>query len=127
MKVYNYDEITKEYVGFEYARLDPLEKGRYLIPRNSTTKEPKPGNDFEINCFDGQDWTLYPDYRYEKAIKGEDLATLYEVKEIGALKEGFVLIDDEQIEAIIKKQEQARLEALKLEQEAIANEENLTV
>lgn len=76
MKVYLYDEDTKEYIQEEEALLDPLEskvqkKNIYLIPANVTTKEPLPAKEGYAVIFKNDDWAYTPDNRGKKAINKE--------------------------------------------------------
>lgn len=61
MKVYLYDEITKEFIMEEDAHIDPLEtkkKGKnvYLLPANATFKEPMQAKEGFKIVFNGKEW-----------------------------------------------------------------------
>lgn len=61
MRVYLYDEITKEFIMEEDAHIDPLEtkkKGEnvYLLPANATFKEPMQAKEGFKIVFNGKDW-----------------------------------------------------------------------
>lgn len=61
MKVYLYDEITKEFIMEEDAHIDPLEtkkKGEnvYLLPANATFKEPMQAKEGFKIVFNGKEW-----------------------------------------------------------------------
>lgn len=61
MKVYLYDEITKEFIMEEDAHIDPLEtkkKGEnvYLLPANATFKEPMQAKEGFKIVFNGNSW-----------------------------------------------------------------------
>lgn len=61
MKVYLYDEITKEFIMEEDAHIDPLEtkkKGEnvYLLPVNATFKEPIQAKEGFKIVFNGNGW-----------------------------------------------------------------------
>ena len=63
MRIYNYDSATGEYLGAIEADESPLEPGVYLVPANATVKPApalKPG---EAAVFDGEIWSVVPDYR----------------------------------------------------------------
>lgn len=72
MKVYNFDEITKEYIGSEDALIDPLEtikqgKEVYLIPANAVLEEPPAAVEGKAIVFaDG--WQLVDDNRGKEAV-----------------------------------------------------------
>mgnify|MGYP000251425547 CR=1 FL=1 len=70
MKVYLYDEITKEFIMEEDAHIDPLEtkkKGEnvYLLPANATFKEPMQAKEGFKIVFNGKDWE-YQEIKVEK-------------------------------------------------------------
>lgn len=65
MKIYNYDKETKEFTTQSIATANPLEKGKYLIPANATTKEPIAPKDGFAICFDEvkKEWEYIEDNR----------------------------------------------------------------
>ena len=102
MIIYNYDLITKEYIGESQADLDPEETKRqgkevYLIPACATTvKPPKPRTNETVIYNDG--WQIVPDFR-GKYIVNDDMNPEI-VKEIGAIPEGYVVITEAQANKI---------------------------
>lgn len=101
VKVYLYDEETKEYTKEQEARIDPLEtqiqkKNVYLLPANATFDKPtlKDKKGYAIG-FDKEKkkWTYIPDYRGKKYY---DEKGVNDVKKVGYLKEGQTLITEEQ-------------------------------
>ena len=102
MKIYNYDVFTKEYIGESEASLDPEEskiqgKNIYLIPDYSTTKKPPSVGENEVQIFENS-WKIVADYR-GKYIVGVDMKPEI-VEEIGSIKDGFIIITDEQAHKI---------------------------
>jgi hypothetical protein len=75
MKIYNYHPTTKEYLGEEEARLDPLEfkKGKtvYLLPANATFDAPPAHDKGTTRCFIDGKWVNIEDHRGE---------TVYDIK-----------------------------------------------
>ena len=73
MNIYHYSPTTGEYLRMGYAKPDPLEPGRYLIPKYATTTAPPATGENEVAVFEGGEWVLKPDYRgqtfYVKATK----------------------------------------------------------
>lgn len=66
MLVYNYNPLTKEYIGSEEAQVNPLSKEEYLIPAHSTTvKPPKQKNGYAL-VWIGNKWTQKVDHRGEE-------------------------------------------------------------
>lgn len=65
MKIYHYDRNTREFMGEAEARLDPRTPGRFLIPKNSTTKQPPSDAPNKIAQFDpvASQWALVADFR----------------------------------------------------------------
>jgi len=63
MKIYNYDKQTGELLGGSIARENPLEQGKYLIPSNSTIKEPIVPEDGHVAVFKDDEWTSVEDIR----------------------------------------------------------------
>lgn len=63
MKIYHYNLETKMFTYSSNAKSNPLEDGKYLMPANSTTKEPPLSNENEIIIFNGDNWIVKEDYR----------------------------------------------------------------
>lgn len=106
MLIYNYDAITKEYTGSSEASLDPEEtirqgKNVYLIPANATSKKPPKTKVNEVAIFVDNNWVIESDYRGQYMVDDEMQPT--EIKEIGDLPLGYVLITEEQIELLNEK------------------------
>lgn len=87
MKVYLYDEITKEFIMEEDAHIDPLEtkkKGEnvYLLPANATFKEPMQAKEGFKIVFNGNVWE-YQEIKIEveetpeeKELTNEDISQM---------------------------------------------------
>ena len=95
MNVYKYDELTKEYIGYEEALLDPLEtelKGEnvYLLPANATFTVPPAKKEGFAIVWNGEAWQEVEDNRgTEYWLPGDAYGTPARVmKELGALPEG---------------------------------------
>lgn len=57
MKVYNYSE-NGVYTGYDVAQESPMEPGKYLIPRNSTTVEPPAFGPDQQAFWNGSSWEI---------------------------------------------------------------------
>lgn len=62
-KVYQYDELNLEFINISFAQLDPTGSGEYLLPNNTTEKEPLECSEDEI--------TFYHDNKWKKILKSE--------------------------------------------------------
>jgi hypothetical protein len=93
MKVYNYNKETKEFTTQSIATANPLEKGKYLIPANATTKEPLPYKENFAVCFNEtkNEWEYIEDNRnktvYETSTKQE-----LKIDYLGAIKAEHTLL-----------------------------------
>lgn len=67
MKIHHYHPVTGEFKGTTDARPDPLDKGKFLMPANSTTKTPPAGQTGKARLFDivTAKWTKITDHRGE--------------------------------------------------------------
>ncbi len=99
MKVYNYDEITKEYLYSEDAYLDPLAskqagKDIYFVPVNATTIVPPEAPSGFIQVYENNSWVLIRDYRgkWQLSPSGD----LTEVDYIGEPKNGYAVLSEQQ-------------------------------
>ena len=104
MIIYNYDEITKEYIGQCNADLDPQEtkeqgKNVYLIPANATTKKPPKAKEHEAVIYNNG-WEIVADFRGLYMVNSD--MQPQKVEEIGALPEGYAVATKEQAQKILE-------------------------
>ena len=104
MIVYNYDEITKEYLYSCNADLDPEEtkqqgKNVYLIPANSTTEKPPKTKKNEVAVYTNG-WNIEADYRGLYMVNSDMQPS--KVETIGALPEGYAVATEEQVQKILE-------------------------
>lgn len=98
MIIYNYNPITREYIGESFAELDPEEtkiqkKDVYLIPANATPiKPPKKKQDTCI-LWDGDNWLIVDDYR-ENYCKVDYNLNVYDITTVGD-QDGFIVVSKE--------------------------------
>lgn len=121
MNVYRYDEITKEYIGYEEALLDPLETEQqgeniYLLPANATFTAPTEPQEGYVNVWNVTAWEQVEDNRGVEYWLPEDTygAPAREMKELGALPEGATTTAPEKTLDELKAD---KLEALKAERD----------
>lgn len=89
MKIYNYSEITGEYLGAVEARIDPLESAKagkniYLIPAFSTTAIPPKAAKNQSSIYAGGQWSLADDYRGQTYYK-KDTGKSTTITELGVV------------------------------------------
>jgi hypothetical protein len=104
MIIYNYDEITKEYIGQCNADLDPEETKRqgknvYLIPANATTKKPPKAKENEIVIYN-EGWEIVADFRGLYMVNSDMQPK--KVEGIGELPEGYAIATEEQAQKILE-------------------------
>ena len=102
MKIYNYDKTTKEYLFESEASLDPQAtknqgKEVYLIPDCATVKKPPSIQEHEVLIFD-KVWKIVSDFRGQYIVNSDMIPEI--VEEIGNIKEGYIVITDEQAHKI---------------------------
>lgn len=103
MKLYLYDEFTKEYIETIEAYLDPEEtriqgKEVCMYPANSTDIEPPTTIENQVCIFEVDNWVVKADFRGQYQCN-EDLEVSL-VDCVGELQEGFILITEEQAKKI---------------------------
>lgn len=103
MKLYLYDEITKEYIETIEAYIDPEEtkiagKEVYMYPANSTNLEPPLVGNNEIVLFENDNWVIKPDYRGLYQCNEDFIVT--EIDKFGELEDGYIVITKEQADKI---------------------------
>jgi len=92
MKIYHYDEKTKEFIVESEATESPLEKGVYLIPANATNIKPLVLKDGFAICFkENKKWEYQEDNR-DKTVYSTKDKTSSKVDYLGSIKEGFTLL-----------------------------------
>lgn len=102
MNVYKFNPVTKKYEGIQQAQLDPIQtkkqgKNIYLLPINSTFEIPPEKQEGKAIIFENENWLLKTDFRGKKAYNNKGLLI---IDYIGDLKEGDILLTDEQIEGL---------------------------
>ena len=101
MKIYCFEQDTKEYIGAEDALLDPLEtkkqrKNVYLIPANAVLEEPPAAVEGKAIIYsDG--WQVVPDNRGKEAVNSD--CGRFTVDYIGE-REGDTVLTEELIAAL---------------------------
>lgn len=104
MIIYNYDKLTKEYIGESEAPLNPVATQReghdvYMLPACSTElKPPKTKKNETVIFNDG--WCIVPDYRGMYMV--DDSMQPKAVTNFGALPEGYIPITEAQAQQIIE-------------------------
>ena len=96
--IYNYDENTKEYLGFREADADPEEtkiQGRFipLVPANAVLTAPPDFGENEIPVYEAGEWVIKADYR-RNFYKSDYYLNISDIDTIGE-QEGFILVDKE--------------------------------
>lgn len=116
-KAYLFDEKTKEYKSEVNAQLDPLESARagkdiYLLPANATWDNPVV-KDGCVPIWNGKEWDAVEDNRKKEYWLPEDKygAPAREMKELGPLPEGAMLIAPERTLDEVKADKVQRLKA----------------
>lgn len=104
MKIYNYDSITKEYIGESEASLD-IEATKaeghnvYYLPACATFTKPPKTVQYEIAVYNNG-WTILADYRGCWIV--DDNMQPKKVEVIGDLPEGFIVVTDAQCTKIVE-------------------------
>jgi len=65
MKIFNYDNITGEFLSAGLADQDPLNDGQYLLPAHATFEPPPEVGVNQVACFKNGGWELLSDPRGE--------------------------------------------------------------
>lgn len=102
MLIYNYNPITKEYIGSSETSLDPEEtkkqhKDVYLIPANATTVKPPKAKTHEVIIYENG-WQRIADYRGEYIVNSDMQPYIYD--KTGDLPDRYVYITHEQAKTI---------------------------
>ena len=143
--IYDYDENTKEYLGFREADADPEEtkiQGKFipLVPANAVLTAPPEYGENEIAVYNppsalrassplegaevSGEWVIQPDYR-KNFYKSDYYLNISDIDTIGE-QEGFILVDKETGEDVKAHRENYKIvndEIVKKSDEEIAAEE----
>jgi hypothetical protein len=65
VKIYNYDQITSEYLGQTIARRDPMVPTEYIMPANATQLKPPDVEPGSVAVFTDGAWVIASDNRGE--------------------------------------------------------------
>ena len=104
MIIYNYDEITGEYLSYCEADLDPEEtaiQGHdvYLIPDFATTVQPPTYGEHQTVIYNNG-WQIVDDFR--GLYKVNSYMQPEEINEIGSLPEGYAVATPAQVQKILE-------------------------
>lgn len=91
MKIYNYHPTAFEFLHESIADPDPLDKGKFLIPANATTKEPPKVKEGHVLVFENNEWIEKENHK-GKIIYTNENKEGYQITELGALPENSSLI-----------------------------------
>ncbi len=118
MKAYIYNREDNTYIGAIDADMDPVQKGRYILPMYATFKEPPKFEKPFIPVWKDDNWELMEDHRKHLTEKGDyEGGTPYwmpgdtyqsearYMKELGPLPEGATLSKPEKTQIEIRKEE----------------------
>ena len=84
MKIYNYNNETREFSTESLATENPLEKGKFLIPANATIGEPLSFKEGFAVCFEADKWIYVEDNRG----KAFNIRKEVNIDYLGTLKDG---------------------------------------
>ena len=90
MQIYHYHQDTNEYLSTDVADPNPLEPGKYLIPKNATTIPVIEKTTNTIQVFENNEWILKEDFRKQKMYNNDNLEGI-EVNEIGPIPNDYTL------------------------------------
>jgi hypothetical protein len=88
MKIYNYHQELKYFIGEDYAFESPLEPGIFLIPAHATDIKPPQCGLREIQIFNGTSWDVIEDKRgtYYSTKKPEIINSFYKFEAVDIIK-----------------------------------------
>ena len=110
MKIYIYDKETNVFLYSKDAQINPLQKGEYIYPKNSTTIVIPPLKEREIAVFNGNYWDIVPDYRGLEQIDVESKEVSL-VRNFGNLEDGYMLYSDYVLTPEYKEEQQEKLKS----------------
>lgn len=64
--IYNFDKVTGEFLSETYARVDPMDEDRVLLPMYATFTAPPKTKKKEKAIWNEDKWQIVPDYRGEE-------------------------------------------------------------
>jgi hypothetical protein len=91
MQIYHFHPETKEYLSTDSADPNPLEAGKFLIPKYSTTIPFIDKTENTIQVFNDIEWTLKEDYR-KQLMYNDDNREGIEITSIGPVDTEYTLL-----------------------------------
>ena len=91
MQIHHYHPATLEYVGTSTADPDPLDTGKWLVPRHATTVQPPTAGQNQAAIWTENAWEVQPDFRGNVYYDNEHRDGL-KISEVGPAPEGMVLV-----------------------------------
>jgi len=95
MQIYNYSNITGEFLSDSTARLDPIGQ-QPMIPAYATLTPPPSAGNFQKAVFSGDAWTLVEDHRGRQVWNTETVEQGI-VNELGPLPENVTVLNPSEI------------------------------
>lgn len=93
MQAYNYDPVTKIFLGTTPCQKSPLEEDVYLLPANSTFDAPPELSENEVAVFNNGGWEVVYDYRGKKIYLQNDSRQTDVIKQLNVvLPDGWTMI-----------------------------------
>jgi hypothetical protein len=88
MKIYNYHPVTREYIGEEDARSNPVTIGACLVPAYATSEKPPIPEAGKVRVFDGA-WSQVDDNRGKIIWNKDGSGISYAVTALGPIPTGW--------------------------------------
>lgn len=88
MKIYYYNEFSKEYIGEGVAVEDPIDPGNWLLPGNAVAVRPPAYGSGHSSVWDGMAWQVVDDYR-DVTVYSTSTGIPSKITELGPIPRGY--------------------------------------